>query len=35
MIAYRKKLSLKQIKQLERTLQNPILEEEYPNGIEF
>lgn len=35
MINYRGKLSDSQIEQLERILQNPILEEEYPDGIKF
>jgi len=35
MISYRGKLTDSQIEQLERILQNPILEEEYPDGIKF
>jgi len=35
MIKYRKNLTDSQIKQLERILQNPINEEEYPDDIEL
>jgi hypothetical protein len=35
MIKYRKNLTDSQIKQLERILQNPIDEEEYPDDIEL
>ena len=35
MITFRNKLSDKQIEQLERILQSPIFEEEYPDNLEF
>jgi cell wall assembly regulator SMI1 len=35
MLTYKNKLTDKQINQLERILQDPILEEEYPNGIKL
>jgi len=35
MIHYRKKLTDKQISQIERILQEPILNEEHPNGIQL
>ena len=35
MLTYKNKLTDRQINQLERILQDPILEEEYPNGIKL